>query len=162
MRMTGIVILAALWAALTAPHSTADDPERAPAGLSLQPVVLIQLAVSDLDRAVAFYSEVLELELESRTAAMQWAKFKTGIPGLSIGLGAGGDVEGSGTVSVNLGVGDIDRARALLESRGVTFDGPTTSIPGVVRLADFRDPDGNRLRLAGPPKPTAETNDTEN
>jgi len=42
-------------------------------------------------------------------------------------------------------------ARTLLESRGVVFSGPTQIIPGKVALAGFRDPDGNQLRLAGPP-----------
>ncbi len=40
---------------------------------------------------------------------------------------------------------------AILESRDVVFDGPTIEVPGVVRLADFKDPDGNRIRLAGDP-----------
>lgn len=46
---------------------------------------------------------------------------------------------------------DVVAARRLLESRGVSFNGPTQIIPGKVALAAFSDPDGNRLRLAGPP-----------
>jgi hypothetical protein len=49
----------------------------------------------------------------------------------------------------------VAAARALLEKRGVVFPGPTQVIPGKVALAGFTDPDGNRLRLAGPPPPAA-------
>ncbi len=118
--------------------------------LGLQPVLLVQLAVADLDRSIAFYQDVLGFELESRTDAIQWARMKLGIAGVTIGLGVQPEPKGSGTVSLNLGVGNLERARATLEARGVTFDGPTIHIPGVVSLADFHDPDGNKLRLAGP------------
>jgi predicted enzyme related to lactoylglutathione lyase len=115
-----------------------------------QPAVVIQLAVSDLDRSVAFYTETLGLELDVRVEALRWAKVKTAIPGLMIGLSETDVVSGSGTASVNLAVGDADRARVQLEAAGVQFHGETIDIPGVVRLADFDDPDGNRLRIAGP------------
>ena len=50
---------------------------------------------------------------------------------------------------LNFGVqGDIEKAREALERRGVVFEGPTHVIPGKVRLAAFRDPDGYRIRLA--------------
>jgi predicted enzyme related to lactoylglutathione lyase len=64
-------------------------------------------------------------------------------------------VEGSGTTSLNISVRDIEAARSALEGRGVEFTGPIIDIPGVVRLADFRDPDGNKIRLAGAPRKTA-------
>jgi len=51
---------------------------------------------------------------------------------------------------LNFGVlGDIEAARRALEVRGVVFEGPTVVIPGKVRLAAFKDPDGYRIRLAG-------------
>jgi lactoylglutathione lyase len=113
--------------------------------------VLIQLAVSDLERAMKFYGETLELELLSHQPELEWAKYRTAVPGVTIGIGRQDRVEGSGTISINLGVTDLDKARARLEAKGVEFSKPSVSIPGVVKLADFADPDGNRLRLAGPP-----------
>ena len=59
--------------------------------------------------------------------------------------------KGTGAVVINFSVVDVVAARKLLESRGVVFSGPTQIIPGKVALAGFRDPDGNQLRLAGPP-----------
>lgn len=120
---------------------------------SWQGTLLVQLAVDDLDRSIAFYTETLGFELESRNDDLAWARIKPGIGGVTIGLGAQPAVGGSGTASLNFGVADIDSARSLLESRGVVFDGPTITAPGVVRLADFSDPDGNRIRLAEDIKP---------
>ncbi len=113
-----------------------------------QPTLLVQLQVADLDRAIDFYTNTMGLKLELRNEALQWARIDPGIPGVTIGLGVG-EHPGSGSASINLGVGRIEEARAILESRGVVFDGPTLNIPGVVQLADFKDPDGNRIRLAG-------------
>ena len=111
--------------------------------------MLVQLAVEDLDRAVEFYTQTLGLRLQERNDAIQWARIDIGIPNVTIGLGAGKTVKGSGSVSFNLGVEDINAARAALEAKGVVFLGPTMNIPGVVQLADFLDPDGNKIRLAG-------------
>jgi predicted enzyme related to lactoylglutathione lyase len=44
-------------------------------------------------------------------------------------------------------VDDIERERKRLESGGVKFEGKTEEIPGMVKLATFRDPSGNRLQL---------------
>jgi hypothetical protein len=43
---------------------------------------------------------------------------------------------------------DIATARAGLEGAGVPFDGETQVLPGLVKLATFSDPDGNRFMLA--------------
>ena len=51
-------------------------------------------------------------------------------------------------LSLNFSVRDIAEARTRLETRGVVFKGETMTIEGVVKLADFDDPDGNRIRLA--------------
>lgn len=113
-----------------------------------QNTMLVQVRVADLDRAIDFYTNTLGFTLQQRVDELQWARIETGIDNVIIGLGVG-ESAGSGTMSLNFGVGDIESARSLLESRGVVFDGPTLEIPGVVKLADFSDPDGNRIRLAG-------------
>lgn len=112
--------------------------------------VLIQIAVSDLEQSIAFYRDTLGLPFESRIDALRWARF-TLPTGTVLGMGEAEDASGSGSSSVNLSVRDFDAAHALLLSRGVEFVGEVVEIPGVVRLAEFRDPDGNRLQLAGGP-----------
>ncbi len=120
-------------------------------GIVWSDTLLVQLRVADLDRSIAFYTETLGFELELRNDDLKWARVKPGIPGVTIGLGASdaATVKGSGTVSMNFGVNNLDETRAILESKGVQFLGPTIDIPGVVRLADLKDPDGNMIRLAG-------------
>ena len=146
----GVGFLGTGFALTGAQQEKGQDERQAP---RYQPLVVVQLAVSDLDRAVKFYTETLGMELELEIEELRWAKIKTAVSGLTLGLGESKDTQGSGTVSVNLAVPDADRARAMLEGRGVKFQGETTDIPGVVRLADFQDPDGNRFRIAGPSGP---------
>ena len=55
------------------------------------------------------------------------------------------------SLTVNLGVADVDVARTRLEARGVRFSGPTRDLSKTVRMAEFKDPDGNRFRLTGRP-----------
>ncbi len=127
----------------------ASAPPEQEAEIKWSGVLLVQLQVADLDRAVAFYSETLGMEVESVNRDIQWARIKPGIKNVTIGLGVGDAAEGSGSSSVNLGVNNLDETRRILEERGVEFLGPTIEIPGVIRLADFKDPDGNTIRLAG-------------
>lgn len=110
--------------------------------------LLIQLRASDLDRAIAFYEKTLGFEMFHRNDQLSWAKLKSPASGVVIGIGLSEKSEGSGTLSLNFGVSDIEFTRRLLEDRGVKFKGDTITIPGVVKLADFTDPDGNRIRLA--------------
>ena len=62
-----------------------------------------------------------------------------------------------GTITLSSSVRDLDagirrprhrRARAELEAKGVRFDGDTVEVPGMVKLATFFDPDGNRYMFA--------------
>lgn len=116
-----------------------------------RPLVTLQLPVSDLDRAIKFYVDVLEYRITERRDDLGFAHVATNVPGLELGLSAGGTLTGTGGAIVNISVADVAAARALLESRGVKFSGETRVIPGKVALAGFSDPDGNKLRFAGPP-----------
>ena len=116
-----------------------------------RPSVVVQLAVADLARSIKFYEEVLEFKLTERRDDLGFAHIDTNVPGLQLGLTAGSKLSGNGASILNISVADVAAARASLEKRGVVFGGPTQVIPGKVALAGFTDPDGNRLRLAGPP-----------
>jgi predicted enzyme related to lactoylglutathione lyase len=116
-----------------------------------RPTVVLQLGVSDLQKSIAFYEQVLGFKTIERRDDLQFAHVETNVPGLQLGLSVGSSVKGTGAAIINISVVDLAAARKLLESRGVVFSGPTQVIPGKVALAGFRDPDGNQLRLAGPP-----------
>ena len=133
------------------PQSGTTTSSPTPGALTYRPSIVVQLGVSDLARAIDFYQRVLELEIRERRDDLGFVHVATAVPGLEIGLSEGSPMSGTGAAIVNIGVADVARARATLEARGVTFAGPTQIIPGKVALAAFTDPDGNRLRLAGPP-----------
>ena len=116
-----------------------------------RPELLIQLAVSNLDRAIGFYTTVLGFELTERRDDLKFAHIATNVPGLQIGLNEIAEPKGTGSAVLNISVRDVAVARKALEARGLVFRGETVVIPGKVALAQFADPDNNTLRLAGPP-----------
>jgi CreA protein len=130
--------------AAAAPAASQDGPY-------YRPNVVLQLGVSDLDKAIDFYERVLGFKTTERRDDLKFAHIATNVPGLELGLSVGSALKGTGAAIVNISVVDVASARKVLESRGVVFNGPTQIIPGKVALAGFRDPDGNQLRLAGPP-----------
>jgi catechol 2,3-dioxygenase-like lactoylglutathione lyase family enzyme len=98
----------------------------------------------DMDRAVAFYGDVLGLELSYR-AAGGWAEFRAGPVRLALHGTEEAELPPGGTVVFR--VEDLDEATSSLRQRGVVFDGHESEVPGVGRFATFHDPDGNPLQL---------------
>lgn len=107
----------------------------------------ISMSVTDLDRAIAWYEGVLGLTLLYKVDEMGWCELATETPGVNVGLGRSEVAGQAGGATLTFGVTDIEAARKLLEAKGVAFEGPTTVIEGMVKLATFRDPDGNTLML---------------
>jgi CreA protein len=107
----------------------------------------ISCSVSDLERAIAWYRDLLGFELIYKLEDMGWCELRTPWKGTSIGIGQSEQPTVGGTTPV-FGVKDIEAARAHLESNGVRFDGETQVIPDMVKLATFYDPDGNPWMLA--------------
>ena len=106
------------------------------------------LSVSDLDGSIPWYREMLGFELIYRLESWGWCELKTGVPGVSLGLGETDEVKTAGGATLTFNVTDIAAARGYLEDRGVRFDGETSEIEGMVKLATFYDPDGNSFMLA--------------
>ena len=113
-------------------------------------VSVVWLPVTDMGRAVRFYSETLGLEVQDQQD--EWSQLKVG--GLQVGLNArdeespGGD---GGAVLAFQPDGGIDAAVEELEGNGVEFAGGISDHPWG-RIATFKDPDGNDLQLYEPPK----------
>jgi CreA protein len=110
--------------------------------------IVIAVNVSDLDRSIAWWGEMLGFEPTYAMKEYGWCELATSIEGLGLGLGQVEDVKVSGGVTPTFGVSDIDAARGHMESRGVRFDGDTYEISGQVKLCTFYDPDGNPFMLA--------------
>ena len=101
--------------------------------------------VKDLESAKKFYGEVLGM---TKTFEMGgWAEFSNREGAASIGLAQQTDNGPASGATVVLRVPNIDLARKELSQKGVRFEGDIQEIPGVVKLAAFLDPSGNRLQL---------------
>lgn len=107
----------------------------------------ISTQVSDLDNALTWYHDVLGCKLIYRVDDLGWAEVASPVNAVAIGLSQVEEPRTAGPVPV-WGVEDIDEARRILESKDVRFDGDTITIPEMVRLATFFDPDGNAWMLA--------------
>lgn len=105
------------------------------------------LGVSDMGKSIDWFTQVLGFEVEYRMDEMGWCELKSPTNGVYIGLSQVEAVKAGGGATLVFGVTDIDKARADLESKGVKFDGETMTIPEMVRLATFFDPDGNTFML---------------
>ena len=107
----------------------------------------VTIMISDMNLSVKFYVETLGLKLKSRYAD-QFAQVEG--PGLTIALhpafGGGPRPGNSESLSVGLGVADIESAMTKLKGKGVSFS--RVSNDGPVKLAFFKDPDGNPLYLS--------------
>lgn len=111
--------------------------------------ITLSSSVKDLDASIAWFKDILGFEEMFKVAEAGWAEVSTPAEGVSIGLDqTDGDVEGAGGSVPVFGVVDIDAARAELEGKGVEFAGETVELPGMVKLATFFDPDGNRYMFA--------------
>jgi catechol 2,3-dioxygenase-like lactoylglutathione lyase family enzyme len=105
--------------------------------------------VSDMDRAVAFYTETLGLKLAGRYGD-EYASVDAG-RGFFVGLHPSGPRSPKpgtpGSIQLSFGVhGKIEDVVAELTQRGIEFpDGIINDDP--VKLAFFTDPDGNELYL---------------
>jgi catechol 2,3-dioxygenase-like lactoylglutathione lyase family enzyme len=106
------------------------------------------LAVTDYKASLAWYRDVLGLEVVFELESWRWAQLQSPVTGLLVGIGQSEEVKQGGGATLTFRVADIDAARAYLEGEGVRFDGETSQVEDMVRLATFYDPDGNALMLA--------------
>ena len=117
--------------------------------LGFNGTITLSSPVKDLDASIAWFKDVLGFDETFKVAEAGWAEVSTSAEGVSIGLSETEEqVDRSGGVTPVFGVDDIGAARAELEAKGVKFDGDTVELPGMVKLATFFDPDGNRYMFA--------------
>ena len=114
----------------------------------LEQIGQIALTVTDLERAKRFYGEALGLKHLFDAGRMVF--FQCGEVRLLVGLAEGALAPGGGTI-LYFRVAEIGRAHAALVAKGVEFvQGPqmVAKMPDhELWLAEFADPDGNRLAL---------------
>jgi catechol 2,3-dioxygenase-like lactoylglutathione lyase family enzyme len=111
--------------------------------MRIERVDFVDIPSRDVDRAVAFYRDILELPQNPREPT----EFEAGNVTLAIWWpeDQGVEFEGGASHGIALRVDDVAAARAELEAKGVEFVGQRDS--GVCDMAFFEDPDGNSLIL---------------
>ena len=116
-------------------------------GPQIQAIGQIAVTVADLDRAVAFYQQVLELPLLFRFPGL--AFFDCG--GVRLMLSRPETPELAGTSIISYRVPSIQSASAAIEARGVTLVHPPAVVHRDARhelwLAFLLDSEGNHLGL---------------
>jgi len=111
--------------------------------LKIERVDFVDVPTRDVERAIAFYRDVLELPQNPREPT----EFEAGNVTLALWKPEDQGVEfpTSAAHGIALRVEDVAAARAELEAKGVEFVGERDS--GVCNMAFFTDPDGNSLIL---------------
>jgi catechol 2,3-dioxygenase-like lactoylglutathione lyase family enzyme len=115
----------------------------------------INIGVTDLDRAVGFYRDVLGLKLMFSEPSHSYARFDLG--GVHFGVIAH-DVSTSEAAAftgrhtgLNLAVEDLDQAYQALRAKGASFQQEPTRQPWGAYTAVLADPDGNLFYLEAAP-----------
>lgn len=101
---------------------------------------------ADMDAAVAFYRDVLGLDLRMRSGE-DWAEFEVGGSKVALHGSRPGHPPPQTGATVVFEVDDLEAAIRALRARGVQFDADGSDAPGAGRFASFRDPDGNLLQI---------------
>jgi catechol 2,3-dioxygenase-like lactoylglutathione lyase family enzyme len=111
--------------------------------VKIERVDFVDVPTRDVERAITFYRDVLELPQNSRVPT----EFEAGNVTLALWKpdDQGVDFAPSAAHGIALRVADVGAARAELEAKGVEFVGERDS--GVCNMAFFTDPDGNSLIL---------------
>jgi catechol 2,3-dioxygenase-like lactoylglutathione lyase family enzyme len=120
----------------------------------LKSLIVVSYNVSDWQRSKKFYGETLGLPVAAFiTDEVGWMEFgekdNTHIA-ISLWRGPGPLPKGEGGAIAVFSVEDAAAAVKGLRGRGVKCD-EVIPVPNMITYANFYDPDGNRLQVAGPP-----------
>jgi CreA protein len=110
--------------------------------MDLKKIDSVTFPVKDFAKSAKWYAETLGLPEIWRMDDQKGVGFGVGDNSATINL-----MQEPGPPRLIIQVEQVEDARRELESKGVRFEGPTETVPGIGRFAGFRDPDGNRIWL---------------
>jgi predicted enzyme related to lactoylglutathione lyase len=111
-------------------------------------ISMIMLGVENVARSVAFYRDVVGLELQSQSP--EFAFVKAGAVTLALSLPLGLHVQPrAGAMEIILPVESVSRAQILLKDRGCNSQKEPREVTPGSWAVNFTDPDGHHLTLLG-------------
>ena len=112
--------------------------------------VYVMLHAQDMDRAVAFWTGTMGLGVKMQSP--EWTELTFGDTVVAFHGGGDGSDSRSG---LGFDSGDLDELCAAIAGAGGTIlMAPTERAEEGIRLAEFRDPEGNIVMLSAPFHPT--------
>lgn len=126
-------------------------------GTMIRHIDHIAIVVSDMDRAVEFYTGVLGLRLvrDGRSRGGEKKSFIGTESEVIVALtedrkrGGGGFESAGGVHHIAFRVDDVEKAAQVLKERGVEFIEEKISEDGKITAYHFLDPDGLELEICG-------------
>jgi predicted enzyme related to lactoylglutathione lyase len=110
--------------------------------MKIKKIAFVGVPVTDMQRARAFYEEVLGLQPDPEMTGEHWTEYSIGEGTLAIAcVGEQWKPSNEGT-SAALEVENLEEAIAELERRKIAYDKVDSP---VCRMAIIEDPDGNKL-----------------
>jgi len=104
----------------------------------------ISMPVSDLDKSIAWYQDVLGFKELMRVDEVGWGELSSSVADVTVGLSVV-EKPNPGGATPTFGVQDIDAAAANLKTKNVKIDGDIIVVEGMVKYLSFFDPDDNAL-----------------
>lgn len=117
-------------------------------------ISLASVTVSDLKAAKHLFVDLLGLEIKEHAEEFKWLELGAEDQEARLGVGEYFEAPGSeymkpGTSAIlSIEVNNVEEAKKYLENNGVEFLNGVLEIPGEVKLALFKDSDGNRYFLS--------------
>ena len=110
--------------------------------MKIKKIAFVGIPVTDMERARAFYEDVLGLQPDPEMTGQHWTEYSIGDGTLAIAcVGEQWKPSNEGT-SAALEVENLEEAIARFEGRKIAYDKVDSP---VCRMAIVQDPDGNKL-----------------
>ena len=110
--------------------------------MKIKKIAFVGIPVTDMERARAFYEDVLGLQPHPEMTGQHWTEYSIGDGTLAIAcVGEQWKPSNEGT-SAALEVENLEEAIARFEERKIAYDKVDSP---VCRMAIIEDPDGNKL-----------------
>lgn len=117
-------------------------------------VWVASVRVTDFDRALAFYRDILGFPVRLEAREYDWMEVGPEEPLCKIGLSLRKDSPDAGEVTrtgIVLEVEDMDAFASRLKDHGVRFTDEPAKQPWGGIVANFLDPDGNQIQAVDDP-----------